>query len=174
LRKKVVERKFREFITKINFSFRKMSLLTRINHLSAIRNAILVTQRNARLISTSPKKSDTATISTTEKITNVETAAKVENKNWVSWGWDLKDEATDRSYMRSTFFFTVTLCLVFGSFFMAYTPDNFLRDWSQREAFLELRRREAAGLPLISADYIDPAKINLPSEEELGDTEIII
>lgn len=151
-----------------------MSLITRLNKISAIRNAILISQRNARLISTSQKKSDTATIATTEKSSNIETAAKVENKNWVSWGWDLKDEKTDRDYMKSTFFFTVTLCLVFGTFYLSYTPDNLLRDWSQREAFLELRRREAAGLPLVSPDYVDSSTIELPSEEDLGDTEIII
>lgn len=151
-----------------------MSLVSRLNKLTAIRNAILITQRNARLISTSPKKSDTATISTTNKTTEPLSATKTENKNWVSWGWDYKNETADRAYMRSSFFFSVTLCLVFGSFYLAYTPDNLLRDWSQREAFLELRRREAAGLEPISADYIDPSLIVLPSDEELGDTEIII
>jgi NADH dehydrogenase (ubiquinone) 1 beta subcomplex subunit 11 len=76
--------------------------------------------------------------------------------------------------MKASFFFSVTLCLVWGSFVYFYQPDNLLRDWSQREAFLELRRREAAGLEPIDANYIDPAKIVLPSDEELGDTEIII
>ncbi|KAG5678555.1 hypothetical protein PVAND_008220 [Polypedilum vanderplanki] len=149
-----------------------MSLISRLNKLSTIRNAVWLAQRNARMISTSSKKSDTATI-TTEK-TEAVSSTKVENKNWVSWGWDYKDEKTDRTEMNASFFFTVTLCLVFGSVYFAYTPDNFLRDWSQREAFLELRRREAAGLEPISPDYIDPALIELPSEEELGDFEIII
>ncbi|KAL7047121.1 hypothetical protein ACKWTF_002795 [Chironomus riparius] len=149
-----------------------MSLVSRLNKLTSIKNAIILTKRNARLISTSPKKSDTATISTTEKST--QPLSGTENKNWVSWGWDYKDEKTDRNYMNSSFFFSVTLCLIFGSFYLAYTPDNLLRDWSQREAFLELRRREAAGLEPISADYVDPALIDLPSEEEIGDTEIII
>ena len=49
-----------------------------------------------------------------------------------------------------------------------------LKDWAQREAYLTLRHREAAGLALISKDYVDLAAISLPSEEELGDTEIII
>ncbi|XP_070494447.1 NADH dehydrogenase [ubiquinone] 1 beta subcomplex subunit 11, mitochondrial [Chironomus tepperi] len=151
-----------------------MSLVSRLNKLTSIRNAIILTQRNARLISTSPKKSDTATISTTEKVTQPLSGAKTENKNWVSWGWDYTSEKTDRDYMNSSFFFSVTLCLIFGSFYLAYTPDNLLRDWSQREAFLELRRREAAGLEPISSDYVDPALIELPSEEDLGDTEIII
>jgi len=49
-----------------------------------------------------------------------------------------------------------------------------LKQWSQREAYLELRRREAEGLPLIDPNYVDPSTMDLPSEEELGDTPIII
>lgn len=56
----------------------------------------------------------------------------------------------------------------------AYLPDFNLRDWSVREALIELRRREAAGLPLIDANLIPPERIVLPSDEELGDTEIVI
>lgn len=149
-----------------------MSLLPRLNQLSALRNAIALTQRNGRFISTSPKKSDTATVASTQKTTP--TSEIDTEKNWVSWGWDLKDKQTDVDYMNSTFFFSVTLCIVIGGTFWAYTPDNLLRDWSQREAFLELRRREANGLPLIDPNYVDPAKIQLPTDEELGDTEIII
>lgn len=47
-------------------------------------------------------------------------------------------------------------------------------DWIAREARLELHRREKLGLPLIDKNYIDPSKIELPSDEELGDTVIII
>lgn len=49
-----------------------------------------------------------------------------------------------------------------------------MNDWYQREAFLELRRREAAGLPLIDGNLVEPSKITLPSDEELGNTEIVI
>lgn len=76
--------------------------------------------------------------------------------------------------MHSAFFFSVTLCIVFGGFVFTYYPDVMLRDWAQREAYLELRRREAQGLPRIDRNLIDPSKIVLPSDEELGDTEIII
>lgn len=148
-----------------------MSLL-RLNSLTAIRNAVAISQRSCRLISTSPKKSDTATIATTEK-TSAESVADT-NKNWVSWGWDLKDKESDRSHMKSSFFFSVTIGLVLSGFYLAYTPDNFLKDWAQREAFLLLRQREAAGLPAIDANYVDPSLIVLPSDEELGDMEIII
>lgn len=99
---------------------------------------------------------------------------KAATKNWVSWGFDFKDEANDRSSMKGSFFFSVTLCLVFGTFVWSYLPDTQMRDWAQREGFLELRRREAAGLDPISKDYVDPASFDLPSDEELGDTDIII
>lgn len=49
-----------------------------------------------------------------------------------------------------------------------------MRDWAQREGYLELRRREAAGRDPISPDYVDVNSIVLPSDEELGSTEIII
>ncbi|GLV35981.1 NP15.6 [Carabus blaptoides fortunei] len=46
---------------------------------------------------------------------------------------------------------------------------NWLRDWAQREAFLELRRREKAGLPLVDANLIDPSTVH-----EIVDTSNII
>ena len=60
--------------------------------------------------------------------------------------------------------------------FLYTTADVIYRDhaWAQREAYLELERREKAGLPLIDPNMIDPANIDLPSEEELADFEIII
>ena len=48
------------------------------------------------------------------------------------------------------------------------------RSWEKREALLELARREKLGLPLIDANFVDPSKIHLPSDEELGDFEIIV
>ncbi|CDW54709.1 ESSS domain containing protein [Trichuris trichiura] len=60
---------------------------------------------------------------------------------------------------------------------MVYKPDwPQMREWAFREAFLELERREKAGLPPISKDVIDPEKVKmvLPSDEELGDFEIVI
>lgn len=49
-----------------------------------------------------------------------------------------------------------------------------LKDWAQREAYLLVREREANGLPLLDPNYVEESKIVLPSEEELGDFEIII
>lgn len=56
----------------------------------------------------------------------------------------------------------------------AYMPDYNYKNWAEREAFLELRRREDLGLPLIDPNYIPLDSIKLPSEEDLGDIEIVI
>lgn len=154
-----------------------MAALIRFNKLYALRNAIASSQASVRYISTSPKKSDTATIETTEKVTQevgATISAKAVPKNYVYYGFETNDEQADKNATNATFFFSVTLCLVFGSFFFAYQPDNLLRDWSQREAYLELRRREAAGQEPISCDYIERSLMVLPSDEELGESEIII
>lgn len=124
-----------------------------------------------RLVSTSKKKNETIAAEVCKATNEVKTQA---NKNWQSYGFDSKDKKADRTAMHSILFGTVTLCLALGSFLFIYFPDYHLIDWTSREAFLELRRREAQGLPLIDRNFIDPARIQLPSDEELGNTEIII
>lgn len=119
----------------------------------------------SRTISTSKKNSES--VSTT-------CDTPTEDKNWVSYGFDYNSKEEDTNVHNASFFFSVTLCLVFGGFAWAYSPDVHLRDWAQREAYLELRRREKAGLPPISPNYVDPKTIKLPSEDELQDVEIII
>ena len=47
-------------------------------------------------------------------------------------------------------------------------------DWAFREAYLQIARREKSGEPLVSPDYVPIDKIKLPSDEEIGDMEIII
>lgn len=149
-----------------------MSLITKLNALAVLRGAITSAPRCVRCISTSPKKSDTATIAT-ETVT-AKTATAEKNKNWVYWGFDTKSQENDNNVTKATFFFSVTLCLVGGGFIFFYQPDFLMGDWAQREGYLELRRREAAGAFPVSPDYIDPSIMVLPSDEELGDTDIII
>lgn len=127
---------------------------------------------NARFISTSPKNRETATIS--PNAAKEETKVEVKSKNWQSYGFSYKDKKEDRDATRSSFFFSVTLCLVWGTFIWSYLPDPQLRDWAQRQGYLTLRQREAAGQEPICRDFVDPSQITLPSDEELGDTEIII
>ena len=55
-----------------------------------------------------------------------------------------------------------------------YFPDYLEQDWTNREAYIQMREREAAGLPYVSRDYIDPALMKLPDDEDLGDFEIVL
>ncbi|XP_043585391.1 NADH dehydrogenase [ubiquinone] 1 beta subcomplex subunit 11, mitochondrial [Bombus pyrosoma] len=95
-------------------------------------------------------------------------------KAWASYGFYNEDQKADKQAMHLTFFISISVCFVFGALIIGYAPDPFLKDWSQREAYLQLRYREEHGLPPIDPNLIDPSKIKLPSEEELVDVEIII
>ncbi|KAK8749205.1 hypothetical protein OTU49_015730 [Cherax quadricarinatus] len=95
-------------------------------------------------------------------------------KNWISWGFSYDSEVEDNTIMHLTFFFGVTLCIVTIGFVWAYLPDFRMVDWAQREGYLELCRREAEVLSLIDPNLISIEKIELPLDEELADTEIII
>lgn len=150
-----------------------MSALLRFTNRAVVQRSLVYNQylKIVRGIKTSPKKDETA--ASLAPVTK-EDFANPNPKNWVSYGFDTKDEANDRQVTHESFFFAVTLCLVWGTFFWAYLPDTQMRDWAQREGYLELRRREQAGVDLVSPNYIDPANIVLPSDEELGDREIII
>ncbi len=55
-----------------------------------------------------------------------------------------------------------------------YIPDVRFEDWSHREAFLLLRERESKGEEPISRDLIPAERVELPSDEELGDTAVMI
>lgn len=142
-----------------------MAALMKLRHMPVIqRCAWNHINKISRQITTSKKNSDSATASACEPSTQV--------KNWVSYGFDFKSQEEDTNAHHASFFFSVTLCLVFGGFAWSYAPDVNMRDWAQREAFLELRRREKAKLPLIDPNYV--GSIKLPSESELCDVEIII
>ncbi|XP_065366756.1 NADH dehydrogenase [ubiquinone] 1 beta subcomplex subunit 11, mitochondrial [Calliphora vicina] len=150
-----------------------MSALLRFANRAVVQRSLAYNQSLSvvRSIKTSPKKDETA--ASVAPVTK-DDFANPNPKNWVSYGFDTKDESNDRNSTKSSFFFAVTLCLAWGTFFWAYLPDTQLRDWAQREAYLELRRREKAGVDLVSPNYIDPAKIVLPSDDDIADMEIII
>lgn len=152
-----------------------MAAIIRLNNVLFSRNLIQNTHKHLRLISTSQKNKDAAAAAApTGAATQSKTETKTESKNWVSYGFDFRDEANDRSAMKASYFFSITLCLVWGTFVWSYLPDPQNRDWAQRAGYLALREREAAGLEPISPNYVDPSSISLPSDDELGDTEIII
>ncbi|CAL1688135.1 unnamed protein product [Lasius platythorax] len=148
-----------------------MAALFRMNCVQGLRRGLaLMTPKETtiyRRIATTPKYYDDAKESTCQEKTLVK-------RKWVSYGFSETDEAEDRHTLHVTMFIVVTIVFVLGCTVMAYLPDVRGRDWAQREAYLQLRYREEHGLPLIDPNLIDPSKITLPSDEELGDTEIII
>jgi NADH dehydrogenase (ubiquinone) 1 beta subcomplex subunit 11 len=103
----------------------------------------------------------------------VEKMVEEETKNWVSIGVSLTDRDADVVGWNWTCF---ALCTLFTWFVFVwyYTPTPSLNDWARREAYLELERRESRGLPLIDANMIDPKRVELPTDEELGDFELLI
>ncbi|XP_044726896.1 NADH dehydrogenase [ubiquinone] 1 beta subcomplex subunit 11, mitochondrial [Chrysoperla carnea] len=148
-----------------------MASLTRLRP-NILRKLISPKLNTLRLISTSKKSQDTAVV--TEKCEVDDSKTVTKNKNWVSYGFDYKNQEEDENVTHATFFFSVTCCLIIGGFVWAYMPDMQMRDWAQRQAYLEIRRREKLGLPHVDPNLVDPSTIQLPSDEELGDTEIII
>uniref|UniRef100_A0A0N7ZDC2 NADH dehydrogenase [ubiquinone] 1 beta subcomplex subunit 11, mitochondrial n=1 Tax=Scylla olivacea TaxID=85551 RepID=A0A0N7ZDC2_SCYOL len=155
-----------------------MAALTRLGALSLRLNQRLLQPSVVRSagISTSKKNKDTVTVTdviTDHGKTKTE-SSEAATKNWVSWGFDRFSQVEDNSTMHMTFFVAITLCIVTTGFIWSYLPDFRMRDWAQREAFLELRRREALGLPAIDPDLVPLDKIELPEDEELGSREIII
>ncbi|XP_043281658.1 NADH dehydrogenase [ubiquinone] 1 beta subcomplex subunit 11, mitochondrial [Venturia canescens] len=103
-----------------------------------------------------------------------DTCAPSKKKNWVTYGYSTTDPVLDRIAMHVSSFMAISLCLVTGGIYLIFAPDPGMREWAQREAYLELRRREALGLPAVDPFYVDPDKVVLPTDEELGDTDIII
>jgi NADH dehydrogenase (ubiquinone) 1 beta subcomplex subunit 11 len=95
-------------------------------------------------------------------------------ENWISFGYNLTDREEDEWAHHLIMFCSVTICMCWGGFFLAYYPDFKDHAWAQREAYLELERRESNGLPLIDPNMISPDRIDLPTEEELGDFDIVI
>lgn len=133
-----------------------------------------------RLVSTSPKKNETSVAkplssqAATDEVTDFSVEAVKKSKNWVSYGFSRTDKEEDRQITRATWFMGLSVAMGVTIFMWSYLPDRQYTEWAHREAYIVLRNREAAGLEPIAPDYIDPSKIVLPSDDELGDTEIII
>merc|ERR1712212_949468 len=92
---------------------------------------------------------------------------------WVGFGYSTHDK------FRDTVAGHICMFIAAGTMFIPvwlynYMPDYSLMNWTQREAYLLLKEREDAGIFPISKDFIDPEKVILPSDEELGDIDILI
>jgi len=103
-----------------------------------------------------------------------EESLEEKEENWISFGYNLVDREEDEWAHHLIMFCSISVLLCWGTFYYAYYPDFKSLAWSQREAYLELERREQCGLPLIDPNLLEPSKIDLPSEEELADFDIII
>jgi len=143
-----------------------MAALFRMNCMQSLRRGLALM---------SPKETIYRRIVTTSsRHDGIKEETKPVKRKWVSYGFSHKNEIEDRHALHQTMFVCVTIVFVIGCTVMAYLPDVRGKDWAQREAYLQLRYREEHGLPPISPNYIDASKIILPTDEELGDTEIII
>ncbi|KRX87588.1 hypothetical protein T4E_6970 [Trichinella pseudospiralis] len=101
----------------------------------------------------------------------------LKRRGWLAYGFHPTDEYTDWKRAHAVFFALIGIAFPGLVFVLWYKPDwPLMREWAFREAVLELERRERAGLEPISKDLINPEKVKLvlPSDEELGDFEILI
>lgn len=91
--------------------------------------------------------------------------------HWFPLGFDYTDPVRDKYMFHELLFFFCTggiICL----WLFSYGPDLKDKEWARREAFLRTHKREALGLPLIDPNVVDPDRIVLPTEEELGDYRV--
>lgn len=140
-----------------------------------------ILERNGKImyrpIATSGKKTETTeTCPPTEAIFKKvpDFSKPLENKNWVSFGYSSEDKEEDTYVMHLTCFVLITITFCGIGFGYMYYPDWNKRDWVQREAFIRLYEREQLGLDPIDPNYVDPSKVILPPDEELGEDDIII
>merc|ERR1719193_1183578 len=98
----------------------------------------------------------------------LEWVRKQEEKGWESKGIYYHDKKADYIAYHNLAFCTIGV-LVFGIWAFRYYPDTRRRHWAMREAYMILRERESKGQDPICKDFIDPATIELPSDEELRD-----
>ncbi|GAV02235.1 hypothetical protein RvY_12827 [Ramazzottius varieornatus] len=100
----------------------------------------------------------------------------VQRKDWITRGMDFEDEDEDRWAYYFAMFGMFTFMNVAIGYYLTYMPNRGWpnRDWVEREAYLELHRREKFGEPLVDPDFIPRSRIVLPSEEELEGFEIHI
>lgn len=93
--------------------------------------------------------------------------------HWPSYGFDYTNPIVDNYYHHELFFGFMLFGIVSVTL-LAYAPDFKDRDWAKREAYLRTHKREALGLPLIDRNIVDPDRIVLPTEEELGDFPVTL
>jgi NADH dehydrogenase (ubiquinone) 1 beta subcomplex subunit 11 len=69
----------------------------------------------------------------------------------------------------------LTMVTILPIVYFNYRRDSFMKKhWCRREAMLCLIEREKAGVPYIDRNYVNPAKLELPTDEELNGAEVMI
>merc|ERR1712170_342022 len=56
--------------------------------------------------------------------------SKEDEKNWISFGYELKDRDEDEWAHHIILFSSVTIALVCGAFYLAYMPDFRMKEWA--------------------------------------------
>uniref|UniRef100_A0A6M2E432 NADH dehydrogenase [ubiquinone] 1 beta subcomplex subunit 11, mitochondrial n=1 Tax=Amblyomma tuberculatum TaxID=48802 RepID=A0A6M2E432_9ACAR len=155
-----------------------MALLLRRNLLPRLVNLHKVTRPAVASISTTKNNKEVPTATVPDAVgkppVTVADFADTKPRYWMSYGYCDEDYNTDRDAHHVIMFMAVTVVLCGCTFLAMYAPDFNDTDWVEREGYLELERREKLGLPLVDCNLVDPSRIILPSEEEIGDFEIII
>lgn len=141
--------------------------------ISCRRQHILSKYNNTlRKISTGQKSAEVGSVASEAEAQ--QTTPKKRIRNWKSYGFDFVDQRQDYLSMHVITGSTVVL-LFWGAFFLlSYFPDMNEVNWSAREARILVRKREVLGLPLVDPNYIDPALIKLPPDEEVLQEDLII
>jgi len=143
---------------------------------SLMRNPQIMAAQPCVSLSTSKKNRETiaSDLTASPKVPKSSEEPTKKKKYWISQGYSHDSEEEDLTIRNGVMFFTVTMGMVLIGYIMMYMPDARYRNWSQREAYIEIARREALGLPHIDPNLVPVDNVNLPSEEELGDFEIVI
>merc|ERR1712018_42049 len=96
-----------------------------------------------------------------------------EGKYWQSYGMVPFARKRDKiEFHISTFALTGFIC--YGIFWYYYRGDPDHKKWAKREAMILCRQREAAGVPYVNVNFVDPDKLELPTDEELAGATIIL
>ncbi|XP_065581015.1 NADH dehydrogenase [ubiquinone] 1 beta subcomplex subunit 11, mitochondrial-like [Artemia franciscana] len=129
----------------------------------------------SRVLSTSQSKNDTIAADPVGAAQSQAQSNQEENENkgYYSWGFD-EEKFYDQTLGHTLFFSLFTVGLIVYPLLYMNRPDYSLENWAHREAYLELNRRESEGLPLVDPNYIDPAKVIIPSDEDLKEQGIRI
>jgi NADH dehydrogenase (ubiquinone) 1 beta subcomplex subunit 11 len=97
-----------------------------------------------------------------------------ESKNWFGYGWVPFDKKLDKIEMHLATA-ALTAVTIIPIVYFNYRRDGYAKKhWSRREAMLCLIEREKAGVPYIDRNFVDPAKLELPTDEELNGAEVMI